>query len=61
MYLAVLGLCCSVGLSLIARSGSCSLHVVLGLLIAVASLVERGLSGVGASGAQNLGHMGLDP
>ena len=39
---------------------SSSLVVVLGLLIAVASLVERGLSGVGASGAQNLGHMGLD-
>ena len=41
-------------------SGNSSLVVVLGLLIAVASLVEYGLSDVGASGAQNLGYMGLD-
>ena len=37
--LAVLGLCCYAGFSLVAESRGCSLVVVLRLLIAVASLV----------------------
>ena len=43
LFLAVLGLCCYVGFSLVAASGVCSQVVVLGLLIAVVALVpERG-------------------
>ena len=42
--MVVLGLCCYVGLSLVAESGGCSLFVVHRLLIVVASLVvEYGL------------------
>ena len=46
--LAVLGLCCCTGFSLVAASGGYSL-VVSGLFIAVASLVERRLQGMQAS------------
>ena len=49
-FLAVLGLHCCMGSSLVATSGGFSLVVVYRLLIAVASLVvERGLWGVRAS------------
>ena len=41
IFLAVLGLCCCVVFSLVAECGGCSLVEVLGLLIAVASLVEE--------------------
>ena len=41
LFLAVLGLCCCVVFSLVAECGGCSLVEVLGLLIAVASLVEE--------------------
>ena len=40
-FLAVLGLCCCRGFSLISASGSCSLVVVHGLLIVVASLAAE--------------------
>ena len=44
LFLAVLGLHCCVGFSLVAASGGYSLNAVRGLLIAEASLVmERGL------------------
>ena len=44
LFLAVLGLFCCVGFSLVAASGGYSLVAVLRLLIAVASLVaEHGL------------------
>ena len=44
LFLAVLGLCCCVGFSLVVVSGGYSLFVVHGLLIVVASLVaEHGL------------------
>ena len=50
LFLTVLGLHCCVGLSLVAASGGCSLVVVQGLLIAMASLVAlHKLQGVGAS------------
>ena len=39
LFLAVLGLNCCVGFSLVAASRDCSLAVVCGLLVAVASLV----------------------
>ena len=42
LFVAVLGLCCCVGYSLVAASRAL-LIAVLGLLIAVASLVEHGL------------------
>ena len=48
--LAVLGLCCSVGFSLVAASGGYSLGVMHSLLIVMASLVtEHGLQGPWAS------------
>ena len=44
LFLAVLGLCCCTGFSLVVVIGGCSLVAVHGLLIAVASLVaEHGL------------------
>ena len=44
LFLAVLGLCCSVGFSLVVTSGGYSLVAGHGLLIAVVSLVaEHGL------------------
>ena len=43
LFLAVLGLHCCVGFSLIAVSGSYSLDAVPGFLIVVASFVERGI------------------
>ena len=44
IFLAVLGLCCCAGFSLVMASGGCSLGAVCRLLIAVASLVmEHGL------------------
>ena len=47
--LAVLGLCCCMGFSLVVVSGGYSLVLVCGFLIAVASLVaELGLSGTQA-------------
>ena len=48
-YLAVLGLFAALGLSLVAARRGCSVAVVHGLLIAVASLVEHGLWGTQAS------------
>ena len=39
LFLAVLGLCCCAGFSLVEKSGGYSLVAVHGLLIAVASLV----------------------
>ena len=47
--LAVLGLCCSLGFSLVAESGGYSVAVVRGPLIAVASLVKHRLKGAWAS------------
>ena len=41
LFLAVLSLCCCVGLSLVAGSSTSSLIVACGLLIAVASLVAE--------------------
>ena len=41
LFLAVLGLCCWMGFSLIAASRGCSPVVVRGLLIAVASPVAK--------------------
>ena len=50
IYLAVLGLCCCVGLSLVAASGDCSLIAVHGFLILVASLItEHGLQSIWTS------------
>ena len=49
LFLAVLGLRCSVGFSLIAGRGACPLVAVHRLLIAVASLVQHGLLGAGFS------------
>ena len=44
LFLAVLGLCCCVGFSLVVESGGYSLAVVLGLPVAETSLVvKRGL------------------
>ena len=43
------GLHCCTGFSFIVESGSYSLIAVCGLFIAVASLVEHGLSGMQAS------------
>ena len=40
-FLAALGLCCCAQLSLVAASGGCSLDVVRGLLIMVASPVAE--------------------
>ena len=64
LLLAVLGLCCRTGFSLVAASGGCSLS--RGLLIAVASVAEGGHQGPPASvlaawelsscGSQSLGH-----
>ena len=48
--MTILGLCCYIGFSLVAASGSYSLGVVCRLLVAVVSLVvEHGLEGVQAS------------
>ena len=50
LFLAVLGLCCCTGFSLVVASGGYSPVAVPGLLIVVASLVaEPGLSGSWAS------------
>ena len=60
-FLAVLGLCCCMGFSLVASSRSYSLVVVCGLLIAVASLVaehrlyDERASVVAAPGLQSTG------
>ena len=44
IYLTTLGLCCYIDFSLVAENGGYSLVAMLGLLIAVASLVaEHGL------------------
>ena len=43
LFLAVLGLCCLMGFSLVALSGDCFLVVVHGLLTVVISLWEHGL------------------
>ena len=43
LFVAALGLCSCTGLVLAVVEGGYSLAVVLGLLTAVASLVERGL------------------
>ena len=56
LLLAVLGLCCSAGFSLVVGSKSYSLVKALGLLIAVASLIaEHGLWGAQASVVQASG------
>ena len=47
LFLAVLGLRCCAGFSLVAASRGSSLVVVLRLLIEAAPLVERGLQGAG--------------
>ena len=59
LFLTMLGLCCCVGFSLAVVIGP-TLAVVHGLLIAVTSLVEHGLSGVQASvvGAHGLSSYG---
>ena len=50
LFLAVLGLCCCMGFSLLSASSGYSLVMLLRLPIAVASLVaEHGLQGVQAS------------
>ena len=49
LFLAVLGLGCCLGFSLVAMSAGCSVVAVCGLLIAVASLVGRGPPGAWAS------------
>ena len=62
LFLAVLGLHCCTGSSLVAASGDPSLVAVLGLLVAVVSLVEHGLSGragVSSGGPQAREHRGL--
>ena len=69
LFLAVLGLCCCAGFSLVAESGGYSLAAVQGLLPAVTSLVaECGLQACGLQclwlpgsrvWAQQLWHMGL--
>ena len=41
IFLAVLGLCCCTGFSLVVVSGGCSLVAVHGLLIVVTSLVAE--------------------
>ena len=46
LFLAVLGLWCLTGFSLVAASGGYSLVAVRRLLFAVASLVEHGLQGL---------------
>ena len=58
LILAVLCLHCCVNFSLVAESGGYSLFAICRLLIAVASLVEPGLSGTGLSscGSQALEH-----
>ena len=48
-FLAVLGLHCCMDFSLVVADGGCSLVVLRGLLIAVASLVEHRLCGTWAS------------
>ena len=60
-FLAVLGLCCRAGSSLIASSGGCSLVAVCGLT-AVASLVaERGILGSGLQSLQHVGSVSTAP
>ena len=49
LYLAVLGLLCCTGFSLVVASGDCSPAVVWGLLLGVASLVLEPLGPVGFS------------
>ena len=49
LFMAVLGLCCGLGFSLVAESGGYSLVAALGLLIAVNSLVEHRLRGLWVS------------
>ena len=49
IFLAVLGLCCSTGFSLVVTNGGYSLVTVHRLLIAVASLVKHRLQGSQAS------------
>ena len=66
LFLAVLGLCCCIGFSLVAESEDCSLVEVCGLLIVVASLAaEHRLSGgrpsvVGAHGLSTCGSQALE-
>ena len=63
LFLAVLGLCCCVGFSLVVASGAFSLAVVHRLLIAVASLVAQGFPGGsdGKESASNAGDWGSIP
>ena len=63
LFLAVLGLCCCVGFSLVVASGAFSLAVVHRLLIAVASLVAQGFPGGsdGKESACNAGDWGSIP
>ena len=61
LFLPVLGLLYWAGFSLVAVTGGCSLLLVPGLLVAVASLIaQRGLSSLGFSsyGAQELQLLG---
>ena len=53
--LAVPGLCCCAGFSLVAEGGGYSLVVVHGLLVAVVSLVEHGLCACWLQQAQYCG------
>ena len=55
LFLAVLGLHCCLGFSLVAVSGGCSVVAVCGLLIEVVSLVDREPPGAWASVAVALG------
>ena len=54
--MAALGLRCFSGLSPVVASGGCSLAVVHGLLVAVASLVEHRHAGFSSFGAWALEH-----
>ena len=52
LFMAVLGLCCCVGFSLVAVSWVYTLVIVHGLLVAVVSLVaELGAHGLGSCGS----------
>ena len=49
LFMAVPGLRCNAGFSLVARIGGCSLVAMCGLLVAVASFVAEHEQGTGAS------------
>ena len=59
LFLAVLGLCCCVGFSLIAASGGYSLAMVCGLLVLVASLVVEAYR-IAACGLSSCGSLALE-